>query len=329
MVHRLASTEAGYPATMCCRLRNDAVGLFMLDLGDLMVFTKVVETESLTKAGQALGMPKSTVSRRVSRLEEHLGVQLLHRTTRAVTVTHDGATFFEYCLRSMGVLRDGERALQNQHAAPQGVVRIAIPYVLGQSLIGPLLAGFLQRFPDVRLVSVLSDDAVGLLRQGFDVALAVGPFADSGLIAVKLGTTGCGAFGAPGYFERKGMPQSHVDLPRFDLLAAGTVDRRHRWTRHQGEAEVAVEFTPRLLANDLLLLRQAVLSELGIASLPAFLCKRDLAEGRLVDVLPGWQAADMSFYALFADPKGVPVRVRTLIDFLVEHLHPTLSWDLH
>ncbi|WP_425231057.1 LysR substrate-binding domain-containing protein [Sphingomonas sp.] len=300
----------------------------MLDLGDLMVFTKVVETENLTRAGQQLGLPKSTVSRRLSRLEEHLGVQLLHRTTRAVTVTQDGATFFDYCLRSMGVLRDGERALQNQRATPQGVVKIAVPYVLGQSLIGPLLARFLQQFPDVRLVSVLSDDAVGLLRSGFDVALAVGPFADSGLIAVKLGATGCGAFGAPGYFERVGMPQSHAELPRFDLLAAGTVDRRHRWSLHSADHEVQVEFTPRLLCNDLILLRQAVLSELGIASLPAFLCKRDLAEGRLVEVLPGWQAADMQFFALFADPKGVPVRVRTLIDFLVEHLRPTLSWEL-
>lgn len=301
----------------------------MLDLGDLQVFSKIVETESLTKAGQSLGLPKSTVSRRVSRLEEHLGVQLLHRSTRAVTVTEDGAMFFEYCMRSLGVLRDGERALQNRQNVPQGVVRIAIPYVLGQSLIGPLLADFLDQYPDVRLVSVLSDDAVGLLRAGFDVALAVGPFADSELIAVKLGTTECGIFGAPGYFERKGNPQNHIELPRFDLLAAGTVDRRHRWGLHKGNRQVSVEFSPRLICNDLILLRQAALSELGIASLPAFLCKRDLAEGRLVDVLPGWHAADMTFFALFADPKGVPVRVRSLIDHLAEHLRPTLSWDLN
>src|ERR1700741_1126481 len=103
----------------------------MLDLGDLMVFVKVVETESLTKAGRLLGLPKSTVSRRVSRLEEHLGAQLLHRSTRAVTVTQDGALFFEYCLRSIGVLRDGERALQGQRGGVHGVVRLALPYVLG------------------------------------------------------------------------------------------------------------------------------------------------------------------------------------------------------
>ena len=300
----------------------------MLDLGDLMVFTKVVETESLTKAGELLGLPKSTVSRRISRLEENLSVQLLHRSPRAVTVTEDGAFFFDFCLRSIGVLRDGERALQNRRQVPQGVVRVAIPYVLGQSLVGPLLADFLQQFPDVRLVSILSDDAVGMLRSGVDVALAVGPLADSGLIATKIGSTGCGAFGAPGYFERKGMPQTHMELPRFDLLTTGVIDRRHRWTLHKGDSEVAVEFTPRLLCNDLTLLRHATLAELGIANLPAFLCKHDLAEGRLVEVLPGWQTPDMNFFALFADPKGVPVRVRTLIDFLVEHLRPLLSWEL-
>lgn len=300
----------------------------MLDLGDLQVFSKIVETESLTKAGQALGLPKSTVSRRISRLEENLGVQLLHRSTRSVTVTEDGAMFFEYCLRSLGVLRDGERALQNRQNVPRGVVKIAIPYVLGQSLIGPLLASFLDLYPDVRLVSVMTDDAVGLLRAGFDVALAVGPFADSELVAVKLGVTECGLFGAPGYFERKGMPQNHVELPRFDLLATGSVDRRQRWPLHTEAEQVTVEFSPRLVCNDLNLLRHAVRSELGIATLPAFLCKSDLAEGKLVEVLPGWQAPDMSFYALFADPKGVPVRVRSLIDYLTEKLRPTLSWEI-
>lgn len=300
----------------------------MLDLGDLQVFSKIVETESLTKAGQALGLPKSTVSRRISRLEENLGVQLLHRSTRSVTVTEDGAMFFEYCLRSLGVLRDGERALQNRQDVPRGVVKIAIPYVLGQGLIGPLLASFLDLYPDVRLVSVMTDDAVGLLRAGFDVALAVGPFADSELVAIKLGVTECGLFGAPGYFERKGMPQNHVELPRFDLLATGTVDRRQRWPLHTEAEQVTVEFSPRLVCNDLNLLRHAVRSELGIATLPAFLCKSDLAEGKLVEVLPGWQAPDMSFYALFADPKGVPVRVRSLIDYLTEKLRPTLSWEI-
>jgi DNA-binding transcriptional LysR family regulator len=300
----------------------------MLDMGDLLVFTKVVETESLTKAGQALGLPKSTISRRLSRLEEHLGAQLLYRTTRSVTVTQDGALFFQYCMRSMGVLRDGERALQSQHNEPQGVIKVAIPYLLGQTIVGPMLANFLNDYPDVRLVSVSSDTPVELLRGGFDLALAVGPLTDSDLVAVKLGTTESGAFGAPLYFERKGMPQNHVELPRFDLLATGMVDRRHKWRLHNGSQEVTVEFLPKLVCNDMLQLRHAALAELGIASLPAFLCKSDLAAGRLIEVLPGWHTSDLSFYALFSDPKTVPVRVRSLIDYLVENLRPVLSWEV-
>lgn len=301
----------------------------MLDLGDLMVFTKVVEAGSLTRAGQTLGLPKSTVSRRISRLENHLGIQLLHRSTRAVSVTEDGAVFFEYCLRSLGVLRDGERALQSRAHHPQGVVRIAMPYVLGQELVCPLLPEFMDLYPDVRLVSVLTDDAVGLLRSGFDVALAVGPLVDSELVGIKLGTTGCGAFGSPEYFERKGAPQNHVELPRFDLLANGKHDRRHNWTLHRDNEEVNVEFMARLVCNDLMFLRDAALSGLGIANLPAFLCKHELASGRLVAVMPGWRTSDMTFFALFADPKAVPVRVRSLIDFLVEKLRPALSWDVY
>lgn len=119
----------------------------MLDFGDLTVFAKVVETESFTRAGQQLGMPKSSVSRRITRLEQHLDTQLLRRNTRAVTVTEDGALFFQYCLRSIGVLKDGERALQSQQRYPQGIIRTVLPHGLSQSLLGPMLADFLALYP--------------------------------------------------------------------------------------------------------------------------------------------------------------------------------------
>jgi DNA-binding transcriptional LysR family regulator len=300
----------------------------MLDFGDLLVFTKVVEVESLTRAGQLLGMPKSTVSRRISRLESHLGAQLLLRNSRAVTVTPDGALFFEYCLRSLGVLRDGERALQSQQRRPQGLVRLAMPHALGQTLLPNLLAEFLELYPDLRVITTLTDDPTSLLREGFDLAVVVGPLADSGLFAVRLGSSESGAFGAPSYFERKGMPQSHAELTRFDLLAVGAADRPYRWSLNDGRHDVAVSFTPRLVCNDLMLLRQAVLAGLGIANLPAFLCKQDLVEGRLIEILPGWKTEDLTFYAMFTDPKALPARVRALVDFMVERLRRRLSWEI-
>ncbi|MBN8815245.1 MAG: LysR family transcriptional regulator [Sphingomonas sp.] len=301
----------------------------MLDFGDLTVFAKVVETGSFTRAGEQLGLPKSSVSRRITRLEHHLETQLLRRNTRAVTATEDGALFFEYCLRSIGVLRDGERALQSQQRYPQGIIRIVVPHALSQSLLGPLLAEFLAQYPDVRLLTVVSDEGIAMLRNGFDIAIEVGPLADSGLVATRLGSAECGLFCAHELAERMGMPQNHIELPRFDLLALGGMDRRHRWQLHRDRAEATVEFAARLATNDLSLLRQATLAGLGIASLPGFLCKTDLAEGRLLEVLPGWQSNMLDFYALFADPKSIPVRVRTLIDFLVERLRRRLSWEPH
>ena len=146
----------------------------MLDLGDLMVFTKVVETESLTKAGKLLGLPKSTVSRRVSRLEEHLGAQWLYRSTRADSVTQDRALFFQYCLRSMGVLRDGERACDQQPS--QGLVRGAIPYVLGHTLSGPLSPTFST---PIRRTLVRCQRRRVNCCERLDLALAVGPLAGS------------------------------------------------------------------------------------------------------------------------------------------------------
>jgi DNA-binding transcriptional LysR family regulator len=298
----------------------------MLDLSDLLVFTKVVELKTLTEAARALGCPKSTVSRRISRLEEALGAQLLQRSTRAVTVTTEGYIFFEYCLRAIGVLHDGERALQDSQRYTQGVVSLAMPYVLGHGLIGPLLAKFLRLYPHMKLITVMSDTPVELLRQGFDIALAVGPLAHSELVATKIGLTECGAFASPGYLERKGAPQSPVELTRFDLLALGATDRRQKWLLRDGKEEISVEFSAKLVCNDLGLLREAALAELGIANLPAFMCKHDLAQGRLIEVLPTWRSADMNFFALFPDPKSVPVRVRTLIDFLVRELRLKLSW---
>lgn len=299
----------------------------MFDFGDLTVFIKVVETASFTRAGEQLGMPKSSVSRRISRLEQHLGTALLRRNTRTVSVTEDGALFFQYCLRSIGVLRDGERALQSQQRYPQGIIRLVVPHALSQSALGPLLADFLALYPDVRLLTVVSDEGAALLKSGFDVAIEVGPLASSALVTTRLGSAECGLFCSHDLAERMGVPNSHVELPRFDLLALGDLDRRHRWTLRRDGVEANVDFAARLATNDLGLLRQAAIAGLGIASLPAFQCKEDLAEGRLLEVLPGWQSTPLDFYALFSDPKGIAVRVRTLIDFLVARLRRRLSWE--
>ena len=302
----------------------------MIEISDLIVFTKVIELESLTRAAQAVGISKSAASRTLTRLERNLGTPLLRRTTHGVSPTEQGLIFFEYALRCLGVLRDGTNAVRLQHNQPQGLLRISVPHELDRSLLGPLLTDYLEAYPDVRLVSVLSNGAVDHLRDGFDLAIVAGslPLAESSLMTTKLGTAEYGIYAAPNYVERKGTPQSHVDLPRFDLLAWGAVDVKAQWQLRRDSHQVSIDFRPRLICNDLMLLRQSVLSGLGIASLPSFICKRDLAEGRMIEVLPGWRSPGKSFFAVFPHHAVVPVRIRAFIDFLVERLRPNLTWEM-
>ena len=303
----------------------------LIETSDLTVFTKVVELESLTRAAHAIGVPKSTISRRLTRLEEKLGTVLLRRTTHGVTPTDQGLTFFEYASRCLGLLRDGANAVQVQHSLPQGLLRISVPHELDLGLLAPHLAEFLETYPDVRLVTVLSSEPIDQhFREGYDLAIVADspPLAQTSLMMTRLGATGCGLYAAPEYLERNGVPQSHVDLARFDLLAWGTTDAKAQWHLHRDEMSVTVEFRPRLICNDLVLLRQSVLSGLGIAVLPAFMCKHDLAEGRMVEVLPGWHPPGRGFFAIFPYQQAMPTRVRSFIDFLVDRLRPTLSWDM-
>lgn len=294
----------------------------MLDLGDLLVFSKIVETGNLSRAGRLLGVPKSTISRRLARLENRLGVALFQRSTRAVTVTDDGALFFEYCKRSIGILHDGERALQDRQDNLEGIVRIAIPRDLGPTLLAPLLVDFLTACPGLRLIAEICDDPIASLARGYDLAIAPGPLADSGLIATRLGTSAASLYGAATYFERKGMPQSRLDLDRYDLLAATAVGR---WPLRGQEGEIAFGFRPRLVCPDLLMLRAMAVAGLGIAGLPTFLCRESVDAGTLQPVLPGWTLPPRSWFAVFSDRQALPSRLRMLIDFLVETVRPALA----
>jgi DNA-binding transcriptional LysR family regulator len=302
----------------------------VIETRDLLVFTKVVELESLTRASAVLGLPKSTISRRLTSLEEQLGAQLLRRTTHGISATEQGLVFFEYASRCLGLMRDGANAVQVEHARPRGLLRISVPHQLDRTLLAPLITEYLDTYADVRLVIVLSNETVDHFRDGFDLAIVADtlPLAEASLMMTRLGATETGMYAAPEYLERHGVPQSHVDLPRFDLLAWGSVDVKAQWHLHSGDTQMTVEFRPRLICNDLMLLRQSVLSGLGIAALPAFICKRDLAEGRMVEVLPNLHPPARSFYAIFPQHQVMPARVRTFIDFLVERLRPTLSWEM-
>lgn len=303
----------------------------MLELPDLIAFTRVVELETLTSAARSLGLPTSTVSRRLARLERTLGVQLLRRSPQAVVPTEQGALFYRHCKRGLGVLQDGERALREHLRHPRGVVRIALSHTHDRAALAPLLAEYLELYPDVRLAGVVADDPVALLRQGFEVAImpdAQLP-ADSALQSHALGQITQSLYAAPAYAERMGLPQGRVDLTRFDLLALDAGPRpaqpRALWRLHRGAEEISVEFRPRLAANDLLLLLESARAGTGIAMLPDYLVRGDAAQGRLQPVMPEWQGRTTDLSAVLPGREGIAPHVARLVALLVEHLRPAAS----
>jgi len=300
----------------------------MFHYGDVIAFLKVVETGTITRASELLGLPKSTVSRRLSSLESMLGVKLIYRNTRTTHLTDDGALFFDYCKRSIGILENGKRVIDHRKNQIQGLVKIVTTSVVGYTLISDLLAEFLEVYPHLRLVCVLSENPVEMFREGFDIAIDSGPLSDSGLIATKLGSTETSLFGSPFYFEKKGMPKNIVELNRYDLLDIGKINKHMKWHFKNGNEEQKLDIYPRMVCNDEIMLANVIVSGLGMGNLPAFIAKKYLAEGRLSVVLPQWKMEEKNFYAIFPEQSPMPNQIRVIIDFLVNRLRKKLSWDI-
>src|SRR5262245_42530996 len=187
-----------------------------MDLNEIMVFTRVVQTGSFTAAAKALGMPKSTVSRKVSDLEERLDTRLLQRTTRKLSLTDAGRTYFDYGARILGEVEDAERAIGDLQATPRGLLRVTAG--INSSYLAPIVADFLGRYPEVRLDLLCTGRAVDLVEERFDVAIRAGALPDSSLIARSLGAVSWFLVATAAYLKKRGRPRSPEDLAQHDVL---------------------------------------------------------------------------------------------------------------
>ncbi|MCD6061002.1 MAG: Transcriptional regulator, LysR family, partial [Moraxellaceae bacterium] len=189
-----------------------------MDLNDVAVFEKVVSEGSLTAAASRLNQPKSSVSRALSRLEADLGVRLLQRTTRKLHLTEAGRLFFDRTKRVLGELREAEQAVTQLQEAPRGNLRITMPVELGMKFMGRVVAEFMQRHPEVSIEAELSGRMVDLVQEGFDLALRIGEFADSSLVARRLGNLSGRFYASPAYLARHGLPKKPEDLGAHEVI---------------------------------------------------------------------------------------------------------------
>lgn len=277
------------------------------------LFATVVEQGSFTRAAELLGMPKSSVSQKISRLESQLGVRLLQRTTRRLSLTPQGEIYVEHCRGLLTLARSANLTMARLRSAPAGRVRITAPEATGTLLLGPILAEFRALYPEVVLELTLSDEQLDLVGEGYDLALRAAPLKDSSLICRRIGEVARYLVASPGYLARHGMPQRlaelahhvclvHTALPVWPLKEGG-------W-RPQGAC----------VSNSLLALRELALHDGGIALLPQHVCESGLASGKLQKILPMIPIPTNPFYLIYPSREHLAPALRSLMDFVAERL---------
>ncbi|UHL65425.1 LysR family transcriptional regulator [Paralcaligenes sp. KSB-10] len=293
----------------------------MLDLNDMRYFAEVVNRGGFAAAARAMGLPKSRLSRRVAKLEADLGVRLLQRTTRKLSLTTVGEMYLRHCVAMCAEADAAAATVAQVQSEPCGIIRLSCPVTLAQTVVGPVLPEFLARYPLVQVMMEVSNRVVDLVEEGMDIALRVRPsLADSGSLVVKhLGLSHALLVASPSQLQRQGQPVEPDDLSRFDTVAMSVADGRSSWKLlGPNGQEHTVQHRPRYVADDLLTIKFAVLAGTGISMLPDYMCRDELNDGRLVPVLPGWALQPGIVHAVFPSRRGLVPAVRQLLDFLGE-----------
>ncbi len=291
-------------------------------------FAAVVEAGSFTGAAGAKGLSKAALSRHVAQLEDRLGVRLLNRTTRRLSLTEAGRAFYEGCQRMLSEAEAAEVQVTALAARPRGVLRLSAPVSFAYWYLNPLLGPFLEACPELELDLVLGDRVVDLVEEGFDAAVRIGRLADSTLIAKRLCGLESYLVAAPGYLERAGVPQDPRALKAHNCLLYSYRQEGRHWRFQGSEGSVAVEVSGRALANNGDVLLSLALAGQGIALLPSFFAAEALRAGRLKRLLPGWRIGqDDAVSVVYPARRNAPPKLRALLDFLAGQLGDPPPWE--
>jgi DNA-binding transcriptional LysR family regulator len=295
------------------------------DLNNLYFFAKVADSGSYTAAAKALGLQTSKLSRRIAALETELGVRLINRTTRRLSLTEAGKTFHRHCLALLDEAQAAKDAMSRILASPQGLVRISCPTGLLQGGIADIFAQFLANYPRVRIALDATNRRVDVVDEGLDLAIRVRPppLEDSDLAMRAFGPSEVIVAASPELIAAYGEPQSLEDVARMPTLSMGSAGERSAW-RFLGANGEAIELThsPRLCTDDLFTLRRAAVQGIGAVLLPLLLVADDLESGALVRLLPSLKAQAGIMHAVFPSRRGMVPAVRALLDFLSETIRP-------
>jgi DNA-binding transcriptional LysR family regulator len=303
-------------------------GRLMLNLNDFLYFVQVVERRGFTAAGRALGMPKSTLSHRMKKLEAELGVRLLNRTSRHFAPTQAGEEFYRHAASVVRAADEAESLVRQRVTEPIGVVRFTAAIGTAQFALRQILMNFVRDYPKIQLVEYVTSRQIDLLAENFDVAIRAhaGTLPNSTLVSRKLAVAPWILVAGTASLKQGRPPKTPQDLQHFPSLFVWRANTEPGWRlRPQGgirrrQSEVTLPLTPRMVSNDLSTLKQAAVDGMGIAALPAYACKTELLSRQLTRILPEWLAGESTFTALLPHRPGLLPAVRTFVDYVSRYL---------
>jgi DNA-binding transcriptional LysR family regulator len=286
-------------------------------LNDMAVFVEVVKARSFRRAAEVIGMPNSTLSRRISGREKAIGLRLLHRTTRRIELTEAGQLYFERCKRIVDEARLAHEQLGEMLAQPSGVLRVSLPVDFASIYLAPLIAEFAQRYAGISFEFDFTPRRVDLVTEPFDVAIRMGESPDSNLIARQLARLPRYLYASPRYLEFSGEPSRPADLAQHESLLLRA--QGDTWGLHHEAETVEVAVGGRFRLNSIGMIRRLATLDQGIAMLAEEIVAEDLAAGRLRRVLPQWQGTPIPVYAI-TETRLLPAKTQRFIEFLRERL---------
>jgi len=286
----------------------------------MQVFTRVVDTNSFTRAAETLDMPRASVTTIIQNLEAFLGTRLMHRTTRRLSLTPDGAAYYERCVRILAEVEETEASFQSGNRKPHGKLRVDMPGSIGRLIVIPSLCEFHDRYPDIDLQLGLSDRPVDLLQEGVDCVVRVGALQDSSMVARRIGLFEGVSCGAPAYLEKHGMPRTLEDLEGHHAVNyfSSRTGRVIDWAFLVDGKEVEVKLKSKVSVNDADAYVTCGLEAFGLIQPARFMVLPQLRAGELVEVLPDFKPLPMPISVVYPHSRHLSPKVRVFVDWIAE-----------
>ena len=300
----------------------------MRNISTLPVFVSVIEQGSFSKAAEKLGLTKSAVSKRITELESQLGVKLLHRTTRKLSLTEAGERYFENALVALRAAQEAEDAATELQNVPKGILRVSALMSFGRLHLAPMIPAFLKQYPRIELHMTMNDGGADMIAEGFDVAVRVGDYRKTVSTAKKIAPLHSVICASPAYIAEHGLPASPAALTHHNCILYTYHTVVNEWVFFRAGETKTVRVSGNYQVNNSEALRESLVQGLGVGRLPTFIAGEDIKAGRLIPLLDQYVMPHKTLYAVFPEKQYLPEKVRVFLQFVIQNLggeHP--HWD--